>query len=166
MNAGNVVVHDPRLPSAERGSRTGTFIRHLLEMTLVMMLGMCVLGMAFRAIHVALFGTGFDDAWHEHTELTVFAMTFNMTLPMVLWMRHRGHSWRRCGEMAAAMFILAFALLLLFWVGALSAQAVLPLEMALMIPAMVVVMLLHFDEYAGGSGSAGPAVERPVHAAT
>jgi hypothetical protein len=75
-------------------------------MTLAMMLGMCVLGMAFSAIHIALFGTGFDDAWHQHTELTVFAMTFNMTLPMVLWMRYRDHSWQRCAEMAAAMFIL------------------------------------------------------------
>lgn len=26
-----------------------------------------------------------------------------MTVPMVLWMRHRGHSWERGGEMAAAM---------------------------------------------------------------
>jgi hypothetical protein len=166
MNAGNVVVvPDPRLPSAERASRTRTFIRHLLEMTLAMMLGMCVLGMAFRAIHVALFGTGFDDAWHEHTELTVFAMTFNMTFPMVLWMRHRRHSWQRCGEMAAAMFILAFAVLALFWVGALSAQAVLPLEMGLMIPAMVGVMLLHFDEYAGHVASAGSPTEPPVSVA-
>ena len=120
-------------------------------MTLAMLVGMCVLGMAFRTIHVATFGTGFDDAWHEHTELTVFAMTFNMTLPMVLWMRHRGHSWQRCAEMAGAMFILAFALLTLFWAGALSAQAVLPLEMALMIPAMVGVMLLHFEDYGGRS---------------
>ena len=156
MNAGSVVPEQP-IPSDEPGSRISTFLRHLLEMTLAMMIGMCVLGMAFRALHVALFGTGFDDAWHQHTELTVFAMTFNMTLPMVLWMRHRGHSWLRCGEMAAAMFILGFALLTLFWVGALSAQAVLPLEMALMIPVMVGVMLIHFDEYAGHSVSSGPA---------
>jgi hypothetical protein len=34
----------------------------------------------------------------------VFAMTFNMTLPMVALMRYRGHGWERCVEMAAAMF--------------------------------------------------------------
>jgi hypothetical protein len=45
---------------------------------------MVVLGMAFRQLHIALFGTGFDEAWHEHTELAAFAMAFNMTLPMVL----------------------------------------------------------------------------------
>ena len=112
-----------------------------------MMVGMVVLGMTFRAIHVAVFGTGFDEAWHDHTELAVFAMTFNMTLPMVLWMRHRQHSWQLCGEMAAAMFGLAFALLVFFWVGAISAHVVLPLEMALMSPAMIAVMLARPGEY-------------------
>jgi hypothetical protein len=161
MAATTVIPHEA-LPSTDRGPRKRTFLRHLAEMTLAMMLGMCVLGMAFRAIHIAVFGTGFDDAWHQHTELALFSMTFNMTLPMVLWMRHRGHSWQRCGEMAAAMFILAFALLALFWVGPLSAQAVLPLEMALMIPAMIGVMLLHYDEYAWHSVSGAPAAEWPV----
>jgi hypothetical protein len=124
------------------------FLRHLLEMTVAMMLGMSVLGMAFREVHVALFGTGFDRAWHVHTELAVFAMTFNMTLPMVVWMHHRGHSWGRCAEMATAMFVLAFVLLAMFWLGAISADVALPLEMALMIPAMIGVMALRFEEYA------------------
>lgn len=130
-------------------SGTRSFLRHLLEMTAAMLLGMCVLGLAFRGIHLAVFGSGFDEAWHDHTELAVFAMTFNMTLPMVLWMRHRGHSWERGGEMAAAMFVLALALLALFWLGIVSAHVVLPLEMALMIPAMILVMLYRVDEYAG-----------------
>jgi hypothetical protein len=125
-------------------------------MTVAMMLGMCILGMAFRGIHLAVFGSGFDAAWREHTELAVFAMTFNMTLPMVAWMHHRGHSWERGGEMAAAMFVLALALLVPFWLGIISARVVLPLEMALMIPAMVVVMLYRIDEYAGHPGT--PAV--------
>jgi hypothetical protein len=118
-------------------------------MTAAMLLGMCVLGMAFRGIHLAVFGSGFDKAWHDHTELAVFAMTFNMTLPMVLWMRHRGHSWERGGEMAAAMFVLALALLALFWLGTISAHVVLPMEMALMIPAMILMMLYRVDEYTG-----------------
>jgi hypothetical protein len=49
--------------------------------------------------------------------------------------------------MAAAMFGLAFALLVFFWVGAISAHVVLPLEMALMIPAMIAVMLARPGEY-------------------
>jgi hypothetical protein len=85
------------------------FSRHLLEMTIAMMLGMVVLGMAFRQIHVAVFGAWFDKAWHDHTELAVFAMTFNMTLPMVAWMRHRSHAWRASGELASAMVVLVLA---------------------------------------------------------
>ena len=145
------IIH-PGPVEAQQGRGTSAFLRHALEMTAAMIVGMVVLGMTFRAIHVAVFGTGFDKAWHDHTELAVFAMTFNMTLPMVLWMRHRGHTWQVCWEMAAAMFGLAFALLVCFWFGAISAHAVLPLEMALMIPAMIAVMLARPGEYS-----------RPIH---
>ena len=90
----------------------------------------------------------------------MFAMAFNMTLPMVVWMRHRRHEWRACVEMAAAMFGLAAVLLALFWLGAASAHVVLPLEMALMLPAMIAVMALRFDEYAGPHGSTSASAER------
>lgn len=148
---------------SERGE-TRAFWHHVLEMIGVMILGMCVLGMTFRFIHLALFGTGFDDAWHNHTELAVFAMTFNMTLPMVALMRWRGHDWERCNEMAAAMFGLALAMLVLFWLGVISDDVVLPLEMVLMVPVMVVVMGLRFDEYAGHprtAASPGPSARPP-----
>jgi hypothetical protein len=154
------VINPTAVSGSDRGPRFKRFSRHVIEMTVAMMLGMCVLGMAFRAIHLALFGTGFDAAWHEHTELAVFAMTFNMTLPMVALMRYRGHRWERCGEMAAAMFIVAFALLVPFWLGGLSADVVLPLEMALMVPAMIGVMARRFDEYAGPRKSGSASAER------
>jgi hypothetical protein len=148
MSVGGVI-HIGGRSGTNRWSSTRTFIRHVLEMTVAMMLGMIVLGMAFRGIHLAVFGSGFDEAWRGHTELAVFAMTFNMTLPMVAWMRHRGHSWERGGEMAAAMFVLAFALLVPLWFGVISARVVLPLEMALMIPTMILAMLYRIDEYSG-----------------
>jgi hypothetical protein len=131
-----------------RGSGTRRFVRHLLEMTVAMVLGMAVLGALFREVHVLVFGAGFDSAWHGHTELAVFAMTFNMTLPMVALMRYRGHCWERCGEMAGAMFVLALAVLVPFWLGEISASVVLPVEMALMLPAMILVMLYRVDDYA------------------
>jgi hypothetical protein len=133
--------------SHRRAGGTRTFVRHLGEMTLAMILGMVVLGMAFRQIHLMAFGSGFDDAWHRHTELAVFAMAFNMTLPMLAWMHHRGHSWERSGEMGAAMFVPAFALLALLWVGVLSANVVLPLQMVLMLPSMILAMLYRLDDY-------------------
>lgn len=46
-------------------------------------------------------------------------MTFNMTVPIVLWMRVRGHTWKRTGEMGAAMVlpslvIVALAIVIVF----------------------------------------------------
>ena len=128
---------------------TAMFLRHLVEMTIAMVLGMCVLGAAFREVHVIVFGSGFDEAWHRHTELTSLAMAFNMTLPMVVWMHHRGHSWARGGEMAAAMFVPAVALILLLWLGVVSAHLLLALQMVLMLPSMILVMVARIDEYAG-----------------
>ena len=46
--------------SSEHAGETRAFWRHVLEMTGVMILGMMVLGMTFRFIHLAVFGTGFD----------------------------------------------------------------------------------------------------------
>ena len=142
-------IHTLPRSTTKRRSRVWTFLRHLFEMTVAMMFGMCVLGMAFRGLHTALFGGSFADTWREHTELAVFAMTFNMTAPMVAWMHHRGHAWDRCWEMGGAMFALGFAVLVPFWLGILPASAALPLEMALMIPVMVLVMLYRLDEYTG-----------------
>ena len=146
MNTG-VVIQLAALSASDRWRRRRRFLRHAVEMTIAMLVGMVVLGMAFRQLHVVLFGTGFDDAWHEHTELAAFAMAFNMTLPMALLMRYRGHSWERGGEMAAAMFLPAVPLLVLLWLGLVSAHWVLPLQMVLMLPSMIVAMLYRVDEY-------------------
>jgi hypothetical protein len=123
------------------------FLRHLLEMIVVMMLGMCVLGAAWGAFHEIVFGSAFADAWRDYVGLAALAMAFNMTVPMVLWMRYRGHSWERGGEMATAMNLPLLPLLLLYSLDLIAAQAVLGLQMMLMIPAMVLAMLLRKDEY-------------------
>jgi flagellar biosynthetic protein FliP len=146
MNTG-VVIQSAALSGSDRWRRRRRFLRHAGEMTIAMVAGMVVLGMAFRQLHVALFGTGFDDAWHQHTELAAFAMAFNMTLPMVLLMLYRGHTWERGGEMAAAMFLPALPLLVLLWLGLISAHWVLPIQMVLMLPSMIVAMLYRVAEY-------------------
>jgi hypothetical protein len=123
------------------------FIGHVFQMLIVMMLGMCVLGGAFGGLHDLLFGSGFADAWRDHVLLAAFAMAFNMTVPMVLWMRYCGHSWERGGEMAVAMNLPVVPLLVLNGLGAIPAAAVLGLQMVLMIPAMVGAMLYRKEEY-------------------
>ena len=135
------VLDQPRGRSARR------FLRHLLEMIVVMMLGMCVLGAAWGAFHQIVFGSAFADGWRDYVGLAAFAMAFNMTVPMVLWMRYRGHSWERGGEMAVAMNLPLLPLLLLYSLDLIPAQAVLGLQMLLMIPAMVLAMLYRKDEY-------------------
>jgi flagellar biosynthetic protein FliP len=79
--------------------------------------------------------------------LAAFAMAFNMTVPMVLWMRYRGHSWERGVEMAAAMNVPVLPLLVLYWFGAIPSEGVLGLQMMLMLPAMLGVMLFRKEEY-------------------
>src|SRR5512144_1163501 len=130
-----------------QGKKARRFLRHFFEMVVVMMLGMCVLGAAFGAFHQLAFGSGFAAAWRDHVALAAFAMAFNMTVPMVLWMRYRGHSWERGGEMAAAMNLPVLPLLLLYWLGAIPAPGVLALQMMLMIPAMLGAMLYRKQEF-------------------
>jgi hypothetical protein len=140
--------------SGSQSGGTRRFLRHLLEMIIVMMLGMCVLGSAFGAFHELAFGSGFAAAWRDHVVLAAFAMAFDMTVPMVLWMRYRGHSWERGSEMAAAMNAPVLPALLLYWLGAIPSEAVLGLQMMLMLPAMLGAMLYRKDEYSAHTAHA------------
>ena len=40
-----------------------------------------------------------------------------MTVPMIPWMRWRGHGWRSCLEMAAAMLVPAISVIALLEAG-------------------------------------------------
>jgi hypothetical protein len=130
-----------------QAKKAGRFLGHLFEMIVVMMLGMYVLGAAFGALHELAFGSGFAAAWRDHVGLAAFAMAFNMTVPMVLWMRYRGHSWERCGEMAAPMNLPLLPALVLYGLGAIPARGVLGMQMMLMNPAMLAAMLYRKQEY-------------------
>ena len=102
------------LVRSEPRGRKRRFIGHFLEMIVVMSLGMAVFGAAFSALHDLLFGGDYAGAWRDHVVLAAFGMAFNMTVPMVLWMRYRGHSWERGGEMAVAMNLPVLPLLALY----------------------------------------------------
>lgn len=89
-----------------------------------------------------------SEARLRYPELYVLVMALNMTVPMVAWMRHRGHGWRSCFEMSAAMAAPGILLLAAYWLGATDGPAC-GLYCGLMIPAMAVVMLIRRDEYGG-----------------
>ena len=73
---------------------TGRFFMHYVEMLVAMFAGMLVLWMPLVAL-----------GRPEATELELLGMAFTMTVPMVAWMRYRGHGWAPAAEMTAAMFV-------------------------------------------------------------
>jgi hypothetical protein len=119
---------------------TRTFIRHYFEMLLAMFIGMGVLagGLAMAGVEIA------------SVELELLWMAFAMSLPMVAWMRYRGHGWAPSAEMAASMFIPSVAAILLLWAGLVEDRhALMGIQHVAMFPAMLVAMLLRRGEYSG-----------------
>jgi len=130
---------------------TRRFARHYVEMVVAMFAGMGVLlaplGMATRA----LFGVGL----HGNSTLMISAMALTMTVPMVAWMRFRGHGWGPCADMTAAMVLPTLAVLALLWTDLLAdVGTLLVIEHAVMLPAMLVAMLLRRAEYTHHHGAA------------
>ena len=124
------------------------FIRHYVEMIVAMVLGMVVLGLPVEGVLRAI-GTSMDDLHADAPALVLLEMAVIMTIPMVAWMRHHGHAWRPCLEMAASMFLPTFVAIGLLWSDALTDFGTLmTLEHVVMLPAMLVAMLLRYDEYA------------------
>lgn len=126
------------------------FTRHYLEMVLAMVLGMAMLGVpATAALGVA--GISMSELHHDLPALVLLGMAVTMTVPMVAWMRYRGHGWAATNEMAASMFVPSFAVVGLLAAGAVTDIGVLmTIQHVVMLPAMLVVMLLRLDDYAGG----------------
>ena len=122
-------------------SETRNFIRHYVEMVIAMLAGMAVLGMPLAALHT------------DSTELELLGMAFSMTVPMVAWMRYRGHGWAPAADMTASMFLPSFAAIALLWAGLVeSSDTLMLIQHVAMFPAMLVAMLLRLDEYTGQPG--------------
>jgi hypothetical protein len=113
------------------------FALHYLEMVVVMFAGMAILGAAI-GVAVDVNGTG----------AMLIEMGATMTVPMVAWMRVRGHEWRPCLEMGASMVLPTLGTLALLGAGIVEgAGALMVILHAVMLPAMLVAMLLRRDEY-------------------
>jgi hypothetical protein len=126
-----------------------TFARHYAEMVVAMLLGMFVLG----GIGAVLLGAvGVDTgSWHDDAPaLMLGSMAVTMSVPMVAWMRYRGHGWAPCWEMTASMVVPSVAAIALLWGGVVEdSGALMAIQHATMFPAMLLVMLLRRDEYTG-----------------
>jgi hypothetical protein len=134
---------------------TRHFVRHYVEMVVVMFLGMAVLALPVDGA-MSLAGTSYAELGDG---AMLFGMAVTMTVPMVAWMRFRGHSARVNAEMAASMLLPTFAAIGLLRAGIVGDAGVLMLgEHVAMLLGMLAAMLLRFDEYAHGHHGAAEAV--------
>jgi hypothetical protein len=127
-------------------SATVRFVRHYVEMVLVMFAGMgALIGL------VLLAGVNPDDVKADAPGLALFGMGFSMTAPMVWWMYFRGHSWEANRAMALAMSLPTAATMLFLATGAITdLDTLLGIQHLAMFPAMLVAMLPFRAEYTHG----------------
>jgi hypothetical protein len=132
---------------------TRHFVRHYLEMVAAMFLGMAVLGLpAIAALGAA--GMDSSELRSDAPALLLFGMGLTMTIPMVAWMRYRGHGWPASNEMAAAMLVPTLGVIALLGASLVEdIGTLLMVEHVVMLPAMLLVMLLRRDEYSGHVGA-------------
>jgi hypothetical protein len=144
--ASSKLVHH-RPPSGR--TQVGHFLRHYLEMCAAMCLGEAVLDVLF-------FG-GAWLIWHanlisQFPELSTLVIAFNMSVPMIAWMRFRGMEWRPTLEMSGAMFVEAIVLIGVSWLGIITKSSLVFWQEALMMPIMLIPMLFRLDLYTGRVG--------------
>ena len=128
-------------------SSTRHFIRHYFEMVAVMFLGMGVL-YAPALVALGAAGVSSSELRSDAPALVLLGMGLSMTVPMVAWMRYRGHGWAAANEMAAAMLIPPAGMIALLGVGLVEdVGTLLMIEHVVMLPSMLVAMLPRRDEY-------------------
>lgn len=114
MGGGSGLIHDLASGEAHHQGRLSPFWRHFLEMLGAMVVGMIAAG----AIFVSVVGVkSWDEVTIQYPTQALLAMAVGMTLPMVLWMRHRGMGWRNSAEMGALMVLPVIPFLCLVWFG-------------------------------------------------
>jgi hypothetical protein len=111
------------------------FVGHYLEMVVAMIVGMV-------ALHPL-----WPSEWLARTEVNAVVMATDMTVAMALWMRVRRHAWPRIAEMSAAMYLPFVALLVPYWLGLLSAAALMVAAHVIMFPLMLAAMIWRRSEY-------------------
>lgn len=115
--------------------------RHFAVMVALMYAGMFMLDPLYD-LGAALAGVG--DPWGRLPVLSNIIMALNMSIPMVLYMRHQRHTGRAIREMAAAMFLPAALTMGPYLLGTMTAGTMMFLSHATMILLMAVAMILRF----------------------
>lgn len=117
------------------------FVLHYVEMVIAMFVGMFALDPVWSlAVPGAM----------DRPDAAAIVMATNMTIGMSAWMAIRRHPWLRIAEMAAAMYLPFVALLVPYYLGAISGMAVMMGGHTLMFFTMLGAMLLRWNEYSQG----------------
>jgi hypothetical protein len=128
---------------------TRHFARHYVEMVIVMFAGMAVLGLPAGWAMTAM-GTSWDELQSDAPAAMFGLMAMTMVVPMVAWMRFRGHGWRANGEMSLSMVLPTLGAIALLSADVVQdVGALLVAEHVVMLLAMLGAMLLRPSEYMG-----------------
>jgi hypothetical protein len=126
---------------------TRHFVRHYVEMVVAMFLGMLVLGVP-AGWGLGALGSSWSELNTDAPALMLLGMAATMTVPMVGWMRYRGHGWRANTEMSASMVVPTFAAIALLEASVVDEiDVLLVVEHIAMLLGMLGVMLLRPAEY-------------------
>ena len=128
---------------------TRHFIRHYVEMLVAMFAGMVVLG-GPAILALGAVGVTSAELRADAPAALLLGMGITMTVPMVAWMRYRGHGWQPSNEMAASMMIPTAGVIGLLGAGLVTDfGSLMTIEHVVMLPSMLAAMLLRRDEYTG-----------------
>ena len=119
------------------------FVRHYLEMVIAMLAGMFLLG----PITFMVLGMHGPDGAAVNPTLRTVLMVMYMNVGMGAWMRYRGHSSERIGEMAFAMTLPFLALVPVMRLGMVSEAFVNIVGHLAMLVTMYLAMLFRRVEY-------------------
>jgi hypothetical protein len=123
------------------------FLRHYAEMVVAMFAGMGVLGVP-TGWALGAVGSSWSELTDTAPSLMLLGMAITMTVPMVAWMRYRGHGRRANAEMSASMLVPTFAVMALQLAGIVeNINVLLVVEHVAMLLGMLGVMLAHPSEY-------------------
>ena len=128
-------------------SSTRHFVRHYVEMVVAMFLGMAVLGVP-AGWTLGAVGSSWSELNTDAPALMLLGMAVSMAVPMVGWMRYRGHGWRANTEMSASMLVPTFTAMALLQASVVDdIGLLLVVEHVAMLLGMLGAMLLRPAEY-------------------
>jgi hypothetical protein len=130
--------------------RVGHFLRHYVEMCLVCCIGGFALNFLFFTAAARI---GYPGLLKSQPSLSIMIIAVLLAIPMLIWMRIRGHDWRPTLEMSIVPVVLAILIVGANWLNLLPKNEMRPIMTDLVCPAMLIPMLFRLDMYTSSHAS-------------